>query len=248
MNRVCLHAGIRHLLAAAALCAAGGALAQAKPAALDAGAIFTCNNAKGQRLTSDRPIAECMDREQRVLNKDGSLRRVMPPSYTSEERAAQDELERKQAAEAAARKDAVRRDRNLLARYPNQATHQRARESALDDMQNAIDGSNRRLVELEAERKPLLDEAEFYKGKPLPIKLKRQLDANDVAMAAQKESVGNQQAELTRINALFDAELVHMKKLWAGAEPGSIGAPPTDPRGTAASVPKQAATAPAPKR
>jgi len=247
MNRVCLHVGVRHLLAAAALCAAGSASAQTQAPNADAGAIFTCTNAKGQRLTSDRPIAECTDREQRVLNKDGSLRRVMPPSYTSEERAVHEENERKQAAEAAAKKDAVRRDRNLLARYPNQAAHQRARESALDDMQNAIDASNKRLVDLEAERKPLLDEAEFYKGKTLPIKLKRQLDANDVAVAAQKESVINQQAELGRINALFDAEQIHMKKLWAGAEPGSIGAPPTDPRG-AASAPKQAATAPAPKR
>lgn len=248
MNRVCRHPGVRHLLAAAALCVAGAAVGQQK--AGDAGAVFTCTNAKGQRLTSDRPIAECMDREQRVLNTDGSLRRVMPPSYTAEERAAIEEADKKKAAEAAAKKDAIRRDRNLLARYPNQAAHQKAREAALDDTQGAIEASSKRLEELEAERKPLLDEAEFYKGKTPPLKLKRQLDANDVAVAAQKEAVINQKAELARINALFDAELIHMKKLWAGAEPGSIGAPPSDPRASApgASAAKQAGTAPAPKR
>jgi hypothetical protein len=246
MNRVSLF-----LMAAAALCAAGGAQAQPKPTG-DTGAIFTCTNAKGQRLTSDRPIGECMDREQRVLNQDGSLRRIMPPSYTAEERTAIDEAEKKKAAEAAAKKDAIRRDRNLLARYPNEAAHERARDAALDDTQNAINASSRRLVELEAERKPLLDEAEFYKGKSLPLKLKRQIDANDVAVAAQRESVANQQAEVSRINALYDAERSHMKKLWDGAEPGSIGAPPSDPRSLspAASAPKQAAaSAPsAPKR
>lgn len=251
MNRVCQYPRFRHIVAAAALCVAGAALAQQKPAG-ESGAIFTCTNAKGQRLTSDRPIAECLDREQRVLNTDGSLRRIMPPSYTAEERTAIDEAEKKRAAEAAAKKDAIRRDRNLLARYPNEAAHQRARDAALDDTQNAIDASSRRLVDLEAERKPLLDEAEFYKGKSLPVKLKRQLDANDVAVAAQKEAVINQQAEVARINALYDAERIHLRKLWGGAEPGSIGAPPSDPRtlAPAASAPKQAAaSAPsAPKR
>lgn len=250
MNRVGSSCLSCLMLAASAVLGAGTAFAQARTIG-DAGAIFTCTNAKGQRLTSDRPIAECMDREQRVLNKDGSLRRIMPPSYTAEERAAIDEAEKKKAAEAAAKKDAVRRDRNLLARYPNAAAHQKAREAALDDTQGAIDASSQRIVELEAERKPLAEEAEFYQGKPLPLKLKRQIDAIDVALAAQKDTVANQQVELTRINAVFDAELGHMKKLWAGAEPGSIGAPPIDPRASGAagaSAPRQATTAPAPKR
>ena len=29
--------------------------------------IYTCTDAKGRKLTSDRPIPECHDREQRVL-------------------------------------------------------------------------------------------------------------------------------------------------------------------------------------
>ena len=35
--------------------------------------IFTCVDGERPRLTSDRPIAECIDREQRVLNADGSV-------------------------------------------------------------------------------------------------------------------------------------------------------------------------------
>jgi hypothetical protein len=54
-------------------------------------------------------------------------------------------------------------------------------------------------AELAAERKPLLDEAEFYKGKPLPPKLKAQIDANDAAVEAQRGGA-NQEAELDRIN------------------------------------------------
>ena len=32
-----------------------------------------------------------------------------------------------------------------------------------------------------------------------------------------------QQTEVERINKLYDAELSHLQKLWAGATPGSIG-------------------------
>ena len=41
---------------------------------------YTCVDSKGNKRSSDRPIPECSDREQRVLNKDGSLRRVIPPT------------------------------------------------------------------------------------------------------------------------------------------------------------------------
>ena len=52
------------------------------------GAIYTCIDSAGKRLTSDRLISECLDREQRVLNRDGSVRMVLPPRMSTEERAA----------------------------------------------------------------------------------------------------------------------------------------------------------------
>ena len=190
--------------AAAVLCLA----AQAQQAPVDRG-IFVCDDGHGRKLTSDRLIPECMTREQRVLNRDGSLRRIIPPSLTAEEREAQ--------------KEAVRRDRNLLARYPNAAAHEKAREAAIDDMRTATKNSEQRLRDLAIERKPLAEEGEFYKGRALPAKLKQQIDANDTAAAAQRELIANQQAELGRVNAMFDAELARLKKLWAGAPPGSLG-------------------------
>ena len=194
------------------------------------GAIFTCTTPDGRKLTSDRPIADCSMREQRVLNPDGSLRSVLPPFLSPEERAAQEQRDRKLAAERAAQQDAVRRDRNLMQRFPNEAAHQRARLSALDDAEKAMRISEHRIKDLAQERKPLLDEAEFYKGKPLPAKLKQQLDANDAGVEAQQQLIENQKAELVRINARYDAELAHLKKLWAGAPPGSLGTPTTTPQ------------------
>ncbi len=193
--------------------------AQAVPAqeATPAKGIYTCTTADGRRLTSDRPIAECTAREQRVLNPDGSQRTTLPAYMSPEQRNARDAAERRAAAERLAQQDAARRDRLLAQRYPDDASHQRARNAALDDANKAMQVSQRRIETLAKERKPLLDEAEFYKGQPLPPKLKQALDANDAGVEAQNALIENQKAEIVRINARFDAEAARLKKLRRGA-------------------------------
>jgi len=201
-------------------CGCGAAFAQAAPNA--AGAIYTCTDDKGRQIRRDRYIAECNDREQRILNKDGSPRQIVPPTFTAEERTEQEARQKRLDEERAAMADAVRRDRNLKARYPSEAAHQRAREAALDSVRKAMKNSELRLLELRQERKPLLEEAEFYKGKALPARLKQQLDGNEATAAAQREAMKNQDAELARVNKLFDQELEQLRKLWRGISPGAV--------------------------
>jgi hypothetical protein len=184
--------------------------------------IYTCTDDRGIRRTSDRPIAECIHREQRVLNADGSLKRIVPPTLTAEERADREAAERRMAEERAALNDALRRDRNLKARFPNEAAHQKAREAALEVVRIGMRTSQQRLKELQAERKPLTEEAEFFRGRSLPARLKQQIEANETSVAAQRDLVQTQEAELLRINRIYDAELEHLRKLWSGARPGSI--------------------------
>lgn len=200
------------------LCAGlGAALATAHAAQ-----IYSCVDANGRRLTSDRPIRECLTREQRLLNADGSVKQVVPPTMTVDELAEAEAKKRQADLERAARQDAVRRDRNLLARFPDEAAHSKAREAALDDVRKGVKFSEERLLELQKERKPLLDESEFYKGKKLPLKLRQQLDANEAATTAQRSLVQNQKEEIKRIDALYDVELERLRKLWAGAPAGSL--------------------------
>jgi hypothetical protein len=184
--------------------------------------IYTCTTADGRKLTGDRPIPECVAREQRVLNPDGSQRTTLPPFLSPEDRATKEAADRRAAADRLAQLDAIRRDRTLMLRYPTEAAHLRARNAALDDSNKALRISERRIKDLNVERKPLLDEAEFYKGKPLPAKLKQTLDANDASIEAQQVLIENQKSELVRINKTFDAELSRLKKLWAGATPGTL--------------------------
>ena len=187
------------------------------------GGIYSCE-VNGKRVTSDRPIADCVDRPQRVLNPDGSLRTIMPPNLTADEKAEAEARERVEQAERVAKQDAIRRDRNLMARFPNEAAHRKARKAALDDIDNAVRLSESRVKLLQAERKKLDEEAEFYPAKPLPAKLKQAIDANEASLAAQRSLIQNQEAERVRINANYDAELKHLEQLWSGVPAGSMGA------------------------
>lgn len=189
------------------------------------GSIFSCVDSKGRRLTSDRPIMECADREQRVLNQDGSTRQVVGPSLTAEERAAAEDAQRRKQAAESARKDAVRHDRNLMNRYPDERAHGRAREGALESMRRVQKSSETRLAELDKESRALQDEAEFYKGRDLPPKLKERIEFNQASTEAQKTLVQNHRAEIQRISAIYDDELARLRRLWAGAAPGSMPLP-----------------------
>jgi hypothetical protein len=208
-------------------------------AAEPAHTIFQCD-VNGKRVTSDRLIAECVHKEQRELNVDGSLKRIVAPTLTSDELAAKEQKEQQEKLELAARNDAIRRDRNLMQRFPDEATHRKAREKALDELRVSVKNSDERVAVLLAEQKKLDEEKKFYVNdkvnKSLPAALKQKIDANDAALDAQKALVQNQQAEVGRINALYDVELGRLRRLWGGAQPGSLGPMPGPKAATTAKV------------
>jgi hypothetical protein len=203
--------GFRQKAAAASLLAVG-VLA---PAWGQAG-IYTCVDAKGRRITSDRPIAECLDREQKELSPSGTVKRRIGPSLTAQERAAEEERARKLADAKQREAEERRREKVLTARYPDQAAHDRERQRALDSIEDVIEAAQQRTLELQAQRKGLLQETEFYKADPsrMPAKLKRQLEENEEQTAAQMRFVASQQDERQRINARFDDELAKLRTLW----------------------------------
>lgn len=219
------HQAVHRLLAAIAtgglvLLAAAAAAAAAQAASGD---IYTCIDSRGNRLTSDRPIPECNDRDQRVLNRDGSVKTVRPPPMNAEERAEADARERKANEARLAQAEYVRRDRNLMQRYRDEAAHQKARQDALVNIRKANERTWARFDELIKERKPLNDEMEFYVNRPPPPALKMQIEANDASLAAVTEAVKVQQVEIARLNRQYDAELERLRRLWAGAPAGSMG-------------------------
>ena len=190
----------------------GGLCAQAS-----AQAIFTCVDAKGRRLTADRPIAECSDREQRELTSSGTVKRKIGPVLTAEERVAEEEKNRKAIEERNRQLEEKKRERALLTRYPDKAAHEKERAQALATADDAIVLAKKNLDQLDKQHKKLATELEFYKNDAakVPGLLKRQVEENNEHIEAQKRFIANQDNEKKRINARFDEELVKLKQLWA---------------------------------
>lgn len=188
----------------------------------DKARIYRCE-VDGKKVTRDRPIPECRDKVQYLLNADGSVNREIPPTLTVEEREKKELADLAREIKESRIKQDIRADRGLLQLYPNEEAHRKARAKALEEVHLSLQKSEDRIKALNKERKPIVDETEFYVGKALPMKVKAALDANDASLAAQKSLIQNLQSEIVRITATYDVEFGRLRKLWAGAAPGSLG-------------------------
>ena len=178
--------------------------------------IYSCVDSKGRRITSDRPIVDCLDREQRELNNSGVVKRVLPPSYTADERARLDAQKKVEDAERARMAEEKRRDRALLIRYPNQAVHDKERVEALAQIDDVIGAVKKRGDELVKQRRDIDIELEFYQNDvtKAPSWLKRKIEDNAEQIQIQTRFLSDQGKEKQRINARFDEELAKLKTLW----------------------------------
>ncbi|MDR0275478.1 MAG: DUF4124 domain-containing protein [Burkholderiaceae bacterium] len=198
-------------LAAVAVLGCAGAAAQAD--------VYTCTDAQGHYLTADRPIMVCINREQRVLDSSGSVRRVIMPQMTGPELARYEAAQRQAELERQRARDAARRDQVLLIRYPNPQAHEQARAAALAQSQTVIDAANVQLENLTKERQALDAEMAFYEKDPsrAPAALRRKIEDNTQSAEIQRQAIANQQTERDRINERFDNELINLRQLWSAA-------------------------------
>jgi hypothetical protein len=191
--------------------------------------IYTCTDSTGRKLTSDRPIAECLGKDQKELNPSGTVKRVVKPVMTADEQRVADQKAKEETEEKARQEEKRRKNRALLSRYPNKATHDKERTDALAQVDEVIKAAQKRIGELAEQRKKINEELEFYKKDPskLPPSLKRQLEDNERSVVVQRRFIGDQDDEKRRANARFDEELDRLRKLWAQAAlPGSGAAAP----------------------
>ncbi len=195
----------------------GASLAGAQPTV--AQGIYTCIDAKGRKLTADRPIPDCADREQKVLNPSGTVKTRVGPTLTAKERAEQEALQKAEQEERARLNEERRRDRALMIRYPNQGVHDKERADALAQIGVVRHAAVNRVDELMRQRTTINAEMEFYKKDPskAPLSLRRQVDEVTNSLAVQGRFIADQDAELKRVSARFDEELVRLKQLWAPA-------------------------------
>lgn len=110
-----------------------------------------------------------------------------------------------------------RRERVLTARYPDKAAHDVERAAAIQLLDDVTAIAEKRMAELQQQRKALDTEMEFYQRDPAkaPMALRRKIAENEDGMAEQQRFVANQDLEKRRIHQRFDAELAQLRRLWA---------------------------------
>lgn len=185
---------------------------------------YSCVDNQGRRLTSDRPIPECEGRTQRLLGSDGTLRGTLEPAPSVMELEARKVREAEKAAEAARLAEVVRRDRLLMSLYRDESAYKAVREIVLNGLRDSMRRSDRRVQVLGEEKAKLAAERQgAQKQGGVSPALQGRIDANEAAYNAMLIAQGNQKAELDRITSRYEAELNRLRRLWAGAEPGSLG-------------------------
>jgi hypothetical protein len=187
--------------------------------------IYSCVDSKGRRLTADRPIAECVDREQKLLNPSGTVKSTVGPTLTAHERTELEARQKRDAEERERQVEEKRRERALLVRYPNKDTHDKERAEAVAQIGVVRKAAVNRVNELLGQRDALSTELEFYKKdtSKIPPSLRRQLDDIAHSLEVQGRFIADQDAEIARVNARFDEELVRLKQPWAQRAPGAAG-------------------------
>jgi hypothetical protein len=183
--------------------------------------IYTCTDASGNRLTADRPIAKCADREQRVLGPSGVERSRLGPALTEVEMAQR--LEQRRQAQLRQQRvlEQHRRDAALLARYPQRSTHDAARRHALLQINALQELARKQMQSLDEEGLQLQQELDFYAKdtSKIPARLSGSVHMLEKTKQDQQAVLAAQAQEAQRIHQRFDAELARLQPLWSSQSP-----------------------------
>jgi hypothetical protein len=178
--------------------------------------IYSCVDAKGRTITADRPIMDCLDRNQRELSNFGLVKRQIGPALTAQEQLQQDQKDKLVAEQRAREAESKRRDRTLLLHYPNRAAHDQQRAATLAQSDETIQLAKKIITELTLERKAMTRELESYAKDPskAPPSIKLSLKDNQESLLEHQQIIADQEQEKKRITKRFDEELVRLMQLW----------------------------------
>ena len=211
--------GSRPLSAAclAAALALSLGLAVAQPSTATSATIYTCSDAEGRVISSDRPIPACERRSMRELNADGSLRRLIAPPMTKEQEREHALQEKQREEEVLARRIQQSRDRNLLLTFEDERALESMRQRGLADIDRDILLATRRILSLDKELKTAQAAAASWKAenprKQLPLPAQHQIMDAANSILIEDSVVSERQAERDRINSRFDADGARLRQL-----------------------------------
>lgn len=185
---------------------------------------YCCTDANGKLACGDILPAACHKRPYRILDERGRLVKEVAAPLTPEQRMLRDAEEAKKLEEAKKAAEDKRRNQALLATYPSEKDIDIARDRALADFDKASVDTQKRYDEAVKEKKKLDAEKEFYVKKPMPAKLKKQVEDNEAAIKTAQGALDSRKEERDALAAKYDEEKKRYMELRYGKAPRSADA------------------------
>lgn len=185
--------------------------------------IYRCKTASGKILTSDRPIPECLNREQAIIGSSGMVRKRVQPQKTEYELRMERQREKALAEQRAQEAEKRQAEQVLVMRYPDKASHDAKREQALAPTIQTVVMAEQNLKLLLEQRSKLDKELEFYPDQTkMPRSLRTKNTDNKEAIAAQNKLIKAKKTDMARINYKYNMELKRLRELWKEQEQAEL--------------------------
>lgn len=193
--------------------------------------IYTCVDAQGQRITADRPIAACRDREQRVLSPSGFERTRLGPVLSEHEQAEQRKAQAQEERRLQQLQEVRRREATLLQRYPDRASHDAERQQQLLPFTALMALARTELQARQAQVQQLQAEVarQTAAGQPASVRLASDVRQAQAALQAQETFVQSVQTDSDKLQRRFDEELARLQVLWSRAAPAEVAGGAAEP-------------------
>ena len=167
---------------------------------------YRCTGKDGKKYYGSTIPATCLGQPIDQLNSRGIRVKRIDPEGDEKARLEKEAEEKRVADEAAEKREALRRNRALLATYTSVKDIDSARRRALADNQKAVKEAESRIEMLKKRRAAYDKELEFYKdGKP-PAKLAEDIRATEVDIEATQGLLESKQKETASINTRYDED------------------------------------------
>jgi hypothetical protein len=176
------------------------------PLAADAQS-YRCISKDGKKYYGSTVPRQCIGQPVEQLNGQGMVVRRIDPEGTEKERAAKEAAEAKQREELNAQREALRRNRALLATYTSAKDIDEARKRALAENHKASSEVQTRIDSIRKRQSAYQQELEAYKGKGNPpARLADDLRNAEVDLKYNEELLAVKQKEVENINAKYDLD------------------------------------------
>jgi hypothetical protein len=209
---------VRHLVfvAAAALLAAP---IVAHSQANDRNYTYRCVGKDKKKYYGQTVPAACIGQPLELINKQGLVVKRIDPEGEEKERIAKEaEAEKKRELESA-QKDALRRNRALLATYTSEKEIEDARARDLSDHRKQVREVENKIAEIKRRRAGFEKEMALYKeggkGEP-PQRLREEITNADIDLKAQQNLLEAKKKDALAINARYDEDRKRYKEAISG--------------------------------